>query len=77
MQVFTYRPGESSKDLRYEYDTAVLRLALEKTVAKYGAYQLVPSPSMTFLRAFESLSRNIYPNFFVKLSYEQKLVELP
>lgn len=73
--VFTYRPGESSADTRYEYDTAVLKLALDLTVPKYGPYRLEASPAMNFPRAIDSLARNVYPNFFVKLSYEQRLVD--
>ncbi|WP_294770859.1 hypothetical protein [uncultured Rhodoferax sp.] len=72
--VFTYRAPETDKDVRYAYDFSVLQLALEKTVAKYGPYQLLPSPAMTFPRAIKMVENNQYPNFFIKLSYEQRLV---
>jgi hypothetical protein len=72
--LFTYRSSESDWDPRYHYDFAVLRLALEKTVSKYGPYQLNPSPRMTFPRTIKAIENNQYPNFFVKLSYEQRLV---
>jgi hypothetical protein len=72
--VFTYRSSESDRDPRYHYGFAVLRLALDKTVVKYGPYQLKPSPRMTFPRAIKAVEYNQYPNFFVKLSYEQRLV---
>ncbi len=72
--VFTYRQAESKLDQRYVYDHAVLQLALEKTRAKYGAFSLVPSPPMNFLRAMHSLTANAYPNFFVKQSYEEQYV---
>ncbi len=72
--VFTYRSPESDLDQRYNYDTAVLRLALEKTSPKYGPFTLVPSPKMTFERAFVSLRDHAFPNFFVKQSYEERYV---
>lgn len=72
--VFTYRPAENDKDLRYAYDLAVLQLALDKTVAKYGPYVLQASPVMTFPRAIKMVENNQFPNFFIKLSYEQRLV---
>lgn len=72
--VFTYRSAESVVDARYAYDTAVLRLALDKTVGRYGPYQMVPSPVMNFSRAIQSLARNAYPNYFVKMSYEPRFV---
>lgn len=72
--VFTYRSPESDLDQRYNYDTAVLRLALEKTSPKYGPFKLVPSPKMTFERAIFSLRNNAFVNFFVKQSYEERYV---
>lgn len=72
--VFTYRAPESERDTRYQYDTAVLKLALEKTVSKYGAFRLQASPPMNFARAISALQQNTYPNFFIKLSYEDELV---
>lgn len=72
--MFTYRAPESEIDNRYTYDTEVLRLALEKTRSMYGAYRMVPSPALSFARAMLSVSRNTYPNFFIKLSYEDSLV---
>lgn len=74
VSVFTYRAPESDSDHRYDYDTAALRLALEKTRRQYGPYRLEPSPAMTFPRAISAVSRNEYPNFFVKLSYEEEHV---
>ncbi len=72
--VFTYLSPESEFDKRYDYDTALLRLALEKTKAKYGPYRLEPSPSMNFARAKSLISENEFPNFFVQFSYDDRLV---
>ena len=66
----TYRSNESTKDSRYDYDYEVLKLALEKTKKKYGAYQLQASPPMNFSRAFKELKSNNLKNFIIKTSYE-------
>jgi len=68
--VFTYRAAESEKDLRYEYDNNLLKLALDLTIETDGPYTLVPSPAMNFTRAHKNLQDNTLPNFFMKLSYE-------
>ncbi|WP_417069090.1 hypothetical protein [Niveibacterium terrae] len=71
--VFTYQQAESRKDRRFDYDTAVLRLALEKTRKEYGGFRLQPSPPMNRARAIADASSRAYPNFFVKLSYSDNL----
>ena len=67
--VFTYRNSESASDQRFDYDTAALRLALEKTSHVYGPYLLIPSPVMNVPRATLSAKRDQFPNFMLKLSY--------
>jgi len=67
--VFTYRAAESKNDFRYEYDTNLLKLALESTVDTDGPYRLVPSPNMNYARAHLYLKSNSLPNFIIKLSY--------
>jgi hypothetical protein len=74
--VFTYRTPESAADARYNYDNAVLRLALEKTKAKWGPYKLVGSAVMNFSRAMEDIKSGTTPNFFLKQSYEAKMREM-
>lgn len=68
----TVRGPESAGDSRYDYDAGVLRLALEKTRAKYGAYRISVAPGMNFSRAIASVRANEYPNYFIKLSYESR-----
>lgn len=68
--VFTYRAAESDSDARYDYDTDILRLALENTIDTDGPYQLEPSPKMNYSRAQLYIESNNLPNFFIKLSYE-------
>ena len=67
--LFTYRSAETALDTRNHYDMALLTLALEKTRARYGDYQLVPSPPMNTSRAMQELVKGSYPNFIIKMSY--------
>lgn len=71
----TVRGPEGPGDTRYDYDTGVLRLALEKTRAKHGGYRITTAPPMNFSRAISSASTDAYPNFFIKLSYEARYVD--
>lgn len=73
--VFTYRAPEDDLDTRFEYDNALLKLALDKTVDEYGPYTLQPSPVMNFKRAINFVEKNTLPNFFIKQSYTDTLAE--
>lgn len=68
--LFTYRAAESESDARFNYDTSLLRLALENTIDSDGPYRLVPSPIMNFARARIYVEKNQLPNFIVKYSYQ-------
>jgi len=51
---YVYHPPESSLDVRYLYHWEILRTALEKTSAKWGPFEMIPSERMTERRqAFE------------------------
>ncbi|MAY43382.1 MULTISPECIES: hypothetical protein [unclassified Neptuniibacter] len=69
--IFHYRIGESNNDVRYEYDFAALKLALDKTKAQYGEYELKAIPSVNIPRAIEYARKNTFQNLFIKLSYEK------
>jgi len=73
--VITYRTQESDTDKRYNYDTALLELALKKTESTHGPYRLNPSPVMNYSRTQSTLMTNRYENFFAKLSYEDQFKE--
>ncbi len=66
--VFTFRTPEGDKDSRYDYDNAVLKLALDKTVETYGSYILKPSGVMNFDRMRFNLKNNIFENPMFKQS---------
>lgn len=80
-ETFTFRTPETKGDPRYEYDNAVLKLALEKTKGSHGPYEFKPSAQMNFSRSEKALEQNLHPNFFLKQSYSQdwakKLVYVP
>ncbi len=44
---YIYNAPESNLDKRYLYHWIILKTALEKTIPKYGAYEMVPSKPMT------------------------------
>jgi len=72
--IFTYQGKESATDTRKEYNIALLRLALEKTIAKYGPFKLVPSPKMNAARSLKTVKAGGLRNFFVKFSVTDKRI---
>ncbi len=75
--VVTYRTPEGSDDKRVDYNTELLRLALEHTRTTDGDYRLVPSPTMDHHCAMDALRKNVYPNFFIVTSYESSFARDP
>lgn len=73
--IFTYQAPESKTDKRRDYIRDLLNLALEKTVAKYGPYKLVPSPSMNSARSLRTAKENKFPNFFVRQSAHKEILD--
>jgi len=73
--VFTYRSPESSSDTRYDYDNALLKLALDKTVNNYGEYILRASPVMNYARMRNSLVNNELENPMFKQSATNELCD--
>jgi hypothetical protein len=63
--VVTLRQPESDTDPRYAYDHALVRLALDKTVASHGPYEVQFAPPMTAQRALVSAEQRRYPGFLV------------
>ena len=63
--VVTLRQPESATDPRQAYDDAVIRLALDKTVATHGAYRVELAPAMNIQRALVTAEQRRYPNFLV------------
>jgi len=74
-EIYSIRAPESTSDQRYEYDHAVIELALEKTKGTHGPYEIKVTPPMNYPRAVASAQTNKYPNFFIKHTYEKSLGE--
>ncbi len=55
--VYIYNAPESSLDVRYQYQWAILQEALEKTRKKYGEYRLEKSKPMTEIRQVSEMLR--------------------
>lgn len=72
--VFHYRGPESLEDKRHEYNLSLLRLALDKTRARYGDYRLQAIPPMNIARSIQALRKNEYANLLIELSYEDNLL---
>ncbi len=68
----SYRGPESAHDLRYEYNLAILRLALDNTRDEYGDYRLHAEPPMNTARSIQALRKNAAPNLILELSYEDR-----
>ncbi|UTF59717.1 hypothetical protein [Gilvimarinus sp. DA14] len=71
-QVFLYRTPSSDADHRFSYEVELLRLALEKTINEYGAYQLLPGKSSNLPRAMAIARQSEHPYIF-KTSYNPGL----
>lgn len=72
--VFTYMAKEDESDHRKEYNNALLKLALDKTISTYGSYKLVPSPTMNLARAKKVAENGNIKNFFFKNSISKELL---
>lgn len=70
-----YNNVQNQKDKRKLYEVEILKLALDKTVKKYGKYKLVPGPKMNLKRAIHLLETNKIKNFLLKLSASEKLMD--
>ena len=66
----SYRAPENAQDRRLDYPIALLRLALDKTVASHGAYSFELTPAMNKSRSILAAKQQTYGNNFVMLSYE-------
>lgn len=70
--VVSVRVPETMGDAREEYNLALIRLALDKTRAEYGSYELQMMPPMNGLRSLTEVSRGKYPNALIELNYEPR-----
>lgn len=71
--IISHKSPETSSDLREDYYTELITLALEKSKPKYGDYKLVEIPPMNTARLLYTANANIYPNFLTEIIYLDKL----
>lgn len=71
----THKLPELGSSERSLHEVEVLRLALDKTIAEFGPYELRGIPPMNRARTLVSLSHNLYPNLVLQMSYEDELPE--
>jgi hypothetical protein len=70
--VFTHRVPEAYASSTASYEVSVLKLALDKTLADYGPYELKPAPKINLNRSLQSIKANTFPNYFASLGYNEK-----
>lgn len=73
--IVTHKLPELNNDERVLHEVEVLQLALDKTVAEFGPYELRGIPPMNRARTLVALSHNVYPNLILQMSYEDELAE--
>jgi hypothetical protein len=73
--VVSYRAPETLQDERIAYDSALLRLALDKTLISHGPYRLVATPAMNNPRAISSVKAQDFSNFISVLSFDPDLAK--
>lgn len=73
--VFTYVAKATMEDPRTSYEKSVLELALKKTKAEYGDFELIPSDSgVTKARLQIQMKQGRYDNYFFKMSITDKIL---
>lgn len=71
--IVSHRERSGGTDKRDQYTIALIRLALEKTKATYGAYEMRPIPASYYnLRARLATSNNQFPNILLEESYDDE-----
>lgn len=73
--IVTHKLPELGSDERVLHEVEVLKLALDKTAAEFGPYELRGIPPMNRARTLVTLSHNSYPNLILQMSYEDELKE--
>lgn len=73
---FYFKGSESPGDFRHHYIQKVLTLALDKTVAEYGEYQLIAAAEgLNVARTLLALQERSIPNFFARVSMTDEIAE--
>ncbi len=70
----TLRAPETAADKRKNYPNAAVKLALDKTQAKYGGYTLKYTVQMNTQRLLAAARANILPNLLVQSVYDDAIL---
>lgn len=70
-----HRAPDSENDKRQEYNTALLKLALEKTLKPGEQIEYKSIPQVSLARARSLLNTNKFPNLVMELTYEDGLTQ--
>lgn len=73
--IVTHKLPEFGDLNRKTYEQQVIELALEKTQQKVGAFEMMPINIISRTHAVAALSKNLYQNFVIALSYEDELLK--
>ncbi|MEP3429689.1 MAG: hypothetical protein ABJN98_13475 [Roseibium sp.] len=72
----TVQGPETPSDTRYDYDQAVVRLALEKTTDSHGPFELKVTPvGFNSKRALTATTNGTFENYLVKYSVHDDLID--
>jgi hypothetical protein len=69
--VFTHSVPEAYVSSTPNYETALLKLALDKTVAEYGPYEFRAAPKINVTRSLQSIKADTFPNYFASFGYNE------
>jgi len=75
VDVVTLTAPESSNDPRTAYNVQLVQLALEKTRARSGDFEIRISPPMNTARAIEEVRVGSLPNLIVMTTFENRLLD--
>lgn len=72
--VISVKKPELKNDNYHLTEVDIIKLALDKTLATDGPYEIRETPSMNRARTLSALSNNIYPNLALMMSYDDEVV---
>lgn len=75
VDIVTLTAPESSNDPRTAYNVQLVQLALEKTRARLGDFEIRISPPMNTARAIEEARAGALPNLIVMTTFENRLLD--
>jgi hypothetical protein len=72
--VITIRAPDTKADKRKNYPNAAVKLALDKTQAKYGSYTLKYTVQMNTQRLLAAARSNVLPNLLIQSVYDDAIL---